>query len=197
MSFLYLSIYTTTLYMKNKTSLLALFTLGVITSFAQRSAIDCITERNRDNSISIIANSTVFGEYTIKLTFTSFSGFISNSQIFNNVFLGSIDGGRKEILKLNPQSSAASTSLQYLYRYYPGRSLQKAPDGSLAYLLPATPGNHLRISTVNSLSEWVGPKSPDNFYGTGFVYKLGDTICASRAGFVTECIGNEKKGEAA
>lgn len=183
--------------MKNRTKLLVLFALSVTTSFAQSSVIECSTERNHDNSISIIASSTAFGQYTIKLTFTSFSGFTGNSQIFNNVFLGSIEGGRKEILKLSPQSSTASTSLQYRYRYFPGRSLQKAPDSSFAYLLPATPGNHLRISSVKSLSEWVGPKSSDNYYATGFVYKLGDTICASRAGFVTVCIGNEKEGEAA
>lgn len=181
--------------MKNKTILLVSFTLALTTSFAQLAAVECSTERNTDNSLSIIANSNAFGEYTIKVTFTSLSGFTTSSPIFNSVFLTNINGGRKEILKLSPQTSSTSTSLRYLYSYFPARALQKAPDSSLTYLLPATPGNHLRISKVSSLSEWVGPKSPDDFYSTGFVYKLGDTICASRAGIVTNCKRSEKKGK--
>jgi hypothetical protein len=82
-----------------------------------------------------------------------------------------------------------------LYTYYPGTTIRRAPDSSFVYLLPGTEGTRLRVSRVTYVGERFGQKSQDNFSATGFIYKMGDTICASRAGTVYDCSDAIKEGE--
>jgi len=53
----------------------------------------------------------------------------------------------------------------------------------------------LRISKVSSVANRLGQKNANEFYGTGFIYGTGDTICAARAGTVYECSDEIKEGE--
>lgn len=139
----------------------------------------------------------MFGQNSLKLTFTSLMGYSTNFTLFSNSLIATVGPGKREIIKLTPVKSAGSYSYQYRYQYFPGIALQKVPDSSFAYLLPARAGNQLRISGVSSLSETFGPKKEEHYYGTGFTYQLADTICASRGGTVYDCNDKIREGETA
>lgn len=175
--------------------LIILLNLCIIPSFAQQGLITCNSERNQDNSLSIYADNRGYGEYTIKVEFSSLSGYTTNSIISRNAALAVVERGKKEILKFTQEKNAGMYSFQYIYRYYPGRALRRSPDSTFAYLLPANAGNNLRISNVSSLEERLGQKKTQEMYWTGFIYKYGDTICASRAGLVYDCNEAVKEGE--
>lgn len=182
--------------MKNSFVLFILINSCFPSAFAQQKQIICSSERNADNSISIFAESQELGEYTIKLTFSSLMGYRSSPSVSSDISTSTIEKGKKEIMKLTLDKMSSSSQFQYSYTYYIGRALRKAPDSSFAYLLPATTGNSLRIFPVSSVAERLNLKNKeDYFYSTGFIYKLGDTICASRAGLVYNCNDDVKQGE--
>jgi hypothetical protein len=169
---------------------------GTLSSFAQPKLITCTTERNPDNTIGIIAESRAFGDYTVKITFSSLMGY-TTSTMTSDIALATADRGRREILKITPIKTAQSFGLSYSYQYFPGRALRKAPVNEIAYLLPTTPGNHLRFFKVSSVAERLGQKPAEEYFGAGFMYKPGDTVCASRAGLVYDANGEIKEGEKA
>lgn len=182
--------------MKIQNLLFVFFLFCIIPSFSQSRLIVCSSERNPDNTISIYADSQISGEYTVKLTFTAFLGYTSNVFMsVDNTALISVYRGRKEIMKLTPQKSAGSYSVNYSYSYFPGAAMKKKPDSTFTYLLPGTEGASVRISHVGSIEERLGRKSSDGFSGIGFIYKPGDTICAARAGVVYNCTDDIKEGE--
>ncbi|MDB5209343.1 MAG: hypothetical protein JWQ30_170 [Sediminibacterium sp.] len=185
--------------MKRQT-LLLFFVLSVFYGSGQRLLVTCSTERNSDNSVSIYADAQISGEYTLKITFTEFSGFtcsLMSTYRSGNTEIGltTIFKGRREIAKLTPIKSASTYALNYKYTYYPGITVRRVPDSNFVYLLPGSPGNRLRISRVSYIGDRLGQKSQDNFSAIGFVYKLGDTICASRAGTIYDCSDEIKEGE--
>ncbi|MEO5685118.1 MAG: hypothetical protein ABIQ88_20910 [Chitinophagaceae bacterium] len=173
----------------------ALLCIYILPAAAQERLITCRSERNADNSISIFSDSQAYGEYTMKLVFSSFNGYRSSSLMISNYTLATVMRGQKELLKLTPDKQASSFSYQYTYQYFPGRALRKSPDSAFLYLLPAAAGKQLLISKVNAIEDWIGQKRPEEFYGAGFIYHLGDTICAARAGTVYECSDAVKEGE--
>ncbi len=169
------------------------FSVGV---FSQTRLITCSTERNSDNSVSIIADSQAQGEYTVKLNFTSLTGYSTSAGMSsNNIALITTYRGRKEIMRLTPIKSAGMYSMQYSYQYFPGTVLRKKPDTSFTYLLPAAESVPLRVFKVNSITEKLGQKSKDEFSAVGFIYHLGDTISAARAGTVYDCSNEAREGE--
>lgn len=182
--------------MKSLTTLIILLGFDMVSSFAQTRLINCTNHTNTDNSISISADSHAYGEYTLKFVFTSLSGYTVNSSIWNDIAMATVDFGQHEVLRLTPVKSA---QIQYMfgfyYVYFPGVPLRRAPDSSYIYLLPAKEGKRLRIFKVFSISERLDLKQKDSYIGTGFEFKMGDTICASRAGVVYECSDEVKEGE--
>lgn len=164
-------------------------------AISQEGLIICNTEQNQDRTISIYADSRAFGEYTVKLIFTNLAGYRSYA-ITNDMALVTVTHGKREILKLTPDKTAPIFSFSYRYQYLPGIALHRPPaDGAFVYLLPGTPDNILRISSVSAIQERLGQKTKDAFYGTGFMYSTGDTICAARAGRVYDCSDAVKEGE--
>jgi len=180
--------------MRPKTTLFILFNFFIAASFAQVRLVDCSIERNADNSISIYADSRIDGEYTLKITFNGLAGYTSTALFGGDIAITTIQRGKQEVMKLVPVKTASMYNSQFKYAYYPGRSLRKSPDSSFVYLLPSTEGNLLRIVPVSSLAERVGKKS-DGPVATGFIYNLGDTICATRAGVVYDCNDAVTEGE--
>ena len=177
-----------------KTILFILLSFYILPSFSQQQLITCSLERNADNSISIISDSKAFGDYTVKLIFDSLTDYTTSSPVIANTVLATVKQGKREILKLQNKLASAST-FQYRYLYFPGRALRKAPDSSFIYLLPANAGNHIRISKVSAVAELPEQKTPGDYFGTGFIYQSGDTICASRAGIVYDCTDDVSAGE--
>jgi hypothetical protein len=163
------------------------------TVFSQQRLIVCNSEQNPDKSISIYAESQAFGEYTVKLVFTSLSGYTST--VNTDVALITVPRGRTQIAKLTPDRSAAMYSMNFTSQYFPGVALRKAPDSLFAHLLPGTEGKEMMVSKVRSLSEAIGKQSPEDYYATGFQYQLGDTICATRAGVIYETSDEVNEGE--
>ncbi|MEO8174082.1 MAG: hypothetical protein ABI581_13400 [Sediminibacterium sp.] len=184
--------------MKHQNLLLVLVLL-VLNGFGQRASITCSSERNPDNTISIYADAQINGEYTIKLTFTDFNGYTSSLTTYRSgnseIALATVTRGRREIVKLTPMKTAQSFGMGYRYTFYAGTVTRRAPDSNFVYLLPVSPGARLRISGVTYVGERIGQKSLDNFSAIGFIYKMGDTICASRAGTVYDCSDEIKEGE--
>lgn len=183
--------------MSAKTILFALFSFSSLYSFSQRGLISCTTQNNPDGSVSIYANSHAYADYTLKVTFTSLSGFTTRSLVTLDIALVNVGSGNAEVIKLTRDKNARDFSLQYKTQYFPGRSFQKMPDTSFQYLLPASAGNHLHVSSVSSTVSALSQRLGNEYRGTGFVYKLNDTICASRAGTVYECTDTAKVGEKA
>ncbi len=171
-----------------------LLILGLLCTFplhAQERLITFTSERNTDQSISIYADAQIFGDYTVKLFFTSLAGYRFSGSPFITV-----TRGRREIARLMPEKNALMYSLSYSTQYYPGTVLRNPPsDTGFIYLLPATVDNVIRISHVSSIEERLGLKSATTFFGTGFLYQQGDTVCAARAGTVYDCSDQIKEGE--
>jgi hypothetical protein len=183
--------------MSAKTILFALFSFSSLYSFSQPRLITCTTQNNPDRSVSIYANSLAYAEYTLKVTFTSLEGFTTRSLTTSNIALVTVGTGNREVIKLTPGISARNYSLQYRTQYFPGRAFHRMPDTSFQYLLPSGTGKHLHVSQVSSTVSLLSQRLGTEFRGTGFVYKLNDTICASRAGTVFECSDTAKQGEKA
>jgi len=184
--------------MKNNIFLFVFFFLISSFSFSQSALITCSTKSNPDRSVSIYANCQANAEYTVKLIFSSYSGYTSRSFLNSNVALVTINRGYMEIMKLIPDNSI-NPSLQYKYQYFPGRAFKKMPDTTFEYLLPASSGKKLQVtrvsSQVSSLFQQTGVNIGTEYRGTGFLYSPGDTICASRAGIVFECSDTLKTPE--
>jgi len=158
--------------------------------------ITCSTERNADNSISLFADSRVFGEYTLRLNFPVLTGYkASGISVYNNQAMTIVTRGKKEIARLTPDKSAANYSYSYSYAYFPGAALRRLPDTNFLYILPGSAGNTLRVSQVVNLYAQLGQNTSPDFFSTGFTYQLGDTICASRGGVVYDCVDAVQEGE--
>ncbi|HMK25806.1 MAG TPA: hypothetical protein VK483_07220 [Chitinophagaceae bacterium] len=181
--------------MSAKAILLALFSFSSLYSSGQARLIATTTQNNSDRSVSIFANSQAYADYTLKITFTSLDGYTSRSLFTSNIALVTVSPGYAEVIKLLPENSARSFSYQFKSQYFPGRAFRRMPDTSFQYLLPGSTGNHLRVSSVSSTVSLLSQKLGSQYRGTGFVYKLNDTICASRAGTVFECSDTAKLGE--
>jgi hypothetical protein len=182
--------------MKCKKLLPLLFAVLAIPVLSQTRLITCRSERNKDHSISIFAESIAYGDYTVKFTFTGFAGYSLSVPMYNgNVALATAYTGIREIMRLTPVLSSGNFAMQYRYNYFPGAALQKKPDTSFVYLLPGTENTPLRISRVTSIVERLGQKPTDEFTSIGFIYRLGDTICAARAGMVYHCSDEAREGE--
>jgi hypothetical protein len=181
-------------------NLLLLFMLLVLNGFGQQRLITCSSERNSDNSLSIYADAQISGEYTLKFTFTAFQGYTASLMSTyhsgaSEIGLVTVFRGRREVARLTPVKNASMYALNYMYTYYPGTTVRKAPDSTFVYLIPGTDGSRLRVSGVTYIGERFGQKSQENFSAIGFIYKMGDTICASRAGTVYDCSDAIKEGE--
>jgi hypothetical protein len=182
--------------MRIQNILAVLFSLFLVPAFSQPMLITCSNERNQDNSISIYADSHAQGEYTVKLIFSALVGYTTSSTVnSSNISVATVYRGRREIMRLTPVKSANSYALQYRFQYFPGTAQRKKPDTSFTYLLPGNEGIPLRILKVSSIVETIGQKVTDDFSATGFIYRLGDTICAARAGTVYDCSDEAREGE--
>src|ERR1700712_2276492 len=80
----------------------------ISSAFSQQRLITCTSERNPDNSIIIVADSRVFGDYTIKMVFTSLNDYTTSEVLTANTLTTTIRQGRKEIIKLKNKLSSAS-----------------------------------------------------------------------------------------
>jgi len=181
--------------MNTKTILITLL-LGISSSaLCQQGLITCKTQSNPDNTISIYVNSLAKADYTIKIVFSSLSGYTSNSMMNSNVFLGIAHPGEMELIKFKRDNGAANFAFQYRYYFFPGRFFQRTPDTGFKYLLPATVTSQLRVTMISSTVSPLSRALKTEYRGTAFVYKPGDTICAARAGVVYDCSDTVKVGE--
>ncbi len=172
-------------------TLLCLFTF--LTAYPQERLVICTAEQNIDRSISIYADSRADGDYTLKLSFPTISGYRSNTNADGALI--TVYRGRREVARLTPDKNAVTFSYNFRYTYFAGIAQRKRPDTSSAYLIPATEGARVRVSGVSLLSKDLGQKTDDEFYSTGFQYHQGDTICAARAGTVVAVNDAVKEGE--
>jgi len=179
--------------MKNSIFILALL-IFILPSNAQSNLITLDTENGTNGSIAINANSLAATRYTIKIDFRNLTGFLTYD--VSNPFIDNVGVGRTQILKLTPDKSAVSRSLNYSYSYYAGIAFRKTPTNYKHYLLPVSAGKKTTITKVESINDMIGQKSASNFYTQGFTYKLGDTICATRAGYVYNINDQLTQGEA-
>jgi hypothetical protein len=178
--------------MKNQL-LIFCFALLSANAFSQTTLITCRTQTNSDQSVIIYADNKSDADYTVKL-YLSLTGYTST--LSPNPGLVRVPGkGSTQIAKITPDKTGALASWSYRYQYYPGVSFRKTPDTSITYLLPGTAGNMLVASGVTNMQQLMGQKVTDNNISTGFMYQLGDTICAARAGTVYESYSGATEGE--
>ena len=181
--------------MKILYSLLILCFSFMITATAQESLVTITSERNTDNSVSIYADSRINGDYTLKITFPTLTGYKGNN-VYNDIAVVTITRGKREVVKLVPDKLSPSYSFFYQHTYFPGIAQRRAPaDSNFQYLLPGTKDNVIRISRVSNIGDMLKLKNPNEYAGIGFVYAAGDTICAARAGTVYSCADDVVKDE--
>lgn len=179
--------------MNKKTLLFGLLIFCISKCFCQDGTVVCTTERNNDGSYSIYAENKSFADYTVRLIFTDLAGYDTN---LGQEGLALATHGKTQIAKLTRISNySAQPNFRYRYQYWAGKYLHRRPDSNFVYLMPSTPGNTLTVSKVGSIEERLGKDRPADFYGIGFNYKPGDTICAARAGTVYQCNDDVKEGE--
>ena len=181
--------------MRHKTILFAVFFLCCLSSFSQKGVIICSTQHNLDKSISINADAQVYADYTLRIVFTTLDGFTSRTLYTPTIALAVVNRGFTEAIRLVPDNSNNHT-FQYKYQFFPGHSFNKMPDTNFLYLIPAAINKTVRISSVSSTISQLSKEMGQEFRGTGFNYKLDDTICAARAGIIYDCSDSVKVGEA-
>jgi hypothetical protein len=169
-------------------------------SLSQERLIVCSNERNADNSYIIWADSKASAEYTVRLNFVTLTGYSTTLTGYNAtaspVYFKTVNPGRTQLTRLTPMTNSFSGHMfNYTYQYFPGRPFNRSPDTNVVYLMPATAGNALRVAKVSSIEERLGQERTEEFHAAGFIYKLGDTICASRAGTVYIATDDDKEGE--
>ncbi len=179
--------------MKNKIAFLGVLIFFTFTSFAQSNLIAIQNENNADGSVSISADNFAGCKYTVKLSFNSLSGFANTGGM--NPYITVINPGKTQVTKLMPDQNAGYRSLNYNYSFYAGIYFRKAPTNYAHYLLPVTAGKTTLVTKVTALSNLMGQKQESFFYAQGFSYALGDTICATRAGYVYNINDQLKQGE--
>lgn len=160
------------------------------------SLVTCTSERNADNTITIYADSRIFGEYTLKIIFTDLQGYrVTGGYVYKDMALATISRGKREVAKLVPEKTASYFAFRYRYSYFPGTALRRAPDSSFLYLLPGGTDKAVQVSRVYNIEEKLGVVRQADYSATGFMYHLGDTVCAARGGIVYDCIDTTKEGE--
>ena len=174
-----------------------LFIVCLITSQvnAQLAPVILKTVRNRDNSYSIIAKNNSYAIYTVKLNFGRLIGYTTT---LNGFPLAYVNRGESQIAKVTAISNASNYSFNYSSQYYMGQALNSVPDLTFSYLLPAMAGKKLVARKSVSLNERLGKTENEAFHSINFIFKLGDTICAARAGIIvaisdTVSIGEKKE----
>ena len=184
--------------MSTKTILFTLITLNSFYSFSQPGLVRCTVQNNPDKTLSFNSSSQAYADYTLRITFTALEGYTSRSLFNSNTALVTVSPGNMEAMKLIPNNSSMTPRMQYKYQYYVGHSFSKLPDTTFQYLIPASAGNTVRVSSVSSVSS-AGTTASQllgrEWRGTSFNYKLNDTICAARAGIITDCTDTVKVGE--
>jgi hypothetical protein len=176
-----------------KTLLLLNCLLFSFAGFAQLAPVTVRTEPGPDRTYTIYAENKSDADYTVKLMF-NLIGYTTN--LSGNPGFAIATKGSSVVAKLSPDKMASSPTFTYTYQYFPGPALRKAPDTSVAYLLPGTAGNMLVVSGVRNFLDAINQKSSDNYFASSFMYQFGDTICATRAGTVYESFDGVKEGEA-
>lgn len=159
---------------------------------AQPGPIQLSTERNSDNSISVMGENTSHATYSVMLNFSTLIGY--SSSVTQGTFIKLVPG-HSQLARLTPERNAGSTSFNYSYRYLVGEAFRKKPETIIEYLLPAMPGKRLMTFPVNSVAQRLGIDTANDYHAVGFRYGAGDTICAARAGTVYEVIDDVKVGE--
>jgi len=160
---------------------------------SQSNLITLETENNADGSITLNANNPASTRYTIKVNFTSLTGFLNTG--ISNPYINSIGTGKVQVTKLTPDKNAGSRSLGYTYSYYAGMAYRKPPSNFTHYILPISVGKTTKVTKVEELRSILGQKSEATYYSQAFSYVLGDTICATRAGYVYNINDELKQGE--
>jgi hypothetical protein len=164
-----------------------------VNAAAQNNNVTLKTETTTDGNILINATNLSNCRYTVIIYFTELSGF--SNLIGTNTYMTTINEGNTQLLKLVTDKNAGSRALNYRYTYYPGIAFRKAPNSYAHYLLPLSEHKTTRASKISSISKIFDQTTDSDVFSDGFTYKLGDTICASRAGIIYNIFDESKEGE--
>jgi hypothetical protein len=182
--------------MSTKTIFFCLLFFTGYSSFSQRGLIQVTTENNPDKSVIFTAINNALADYTVRISFTNLIGYTSNSMNSPNIALATVRPGKSEILKLTRDNSM-NPSLPFRSQGFAGHSFTKMPDTSFQYLIPASAGNHIKVTSNSSTVSVLAQRLETGARGTNFFYKLYDTICAARAGTVYEKSDTAQTGDKA
>jgi hypothetical protein len=160
---------------------------------AQQRLIQLSNQTNPDKSISIFAENLAPVTKTVQFFFDELRGY--RSSLSENFAVTTVYRGKTEILRLTPEKTAANYALKYSLHTYEGMALHKAPDTNFVYLIPANTGVIVRAGFITALESAFGQKKQPDYFGIGFEYHPGDTICAARAGIVYDCKASIDSGE--
>ncbi len=139
---------------------------------------------------NILADNGSFLNYTVELTFSDLAGYKSSRGERFRITIPPKSVGF-EICALRNIENEQHHNFRYSHTTYSGIHIPR-PDTTFTYLIPAIAGHEVTAFHVNYFGEVVGKDKP-GFYAAGFRYRLGDTICAARAGTVCKVFDHADK----
>lgn len=160
------------------------FTQIYCTCIAQNEPISITTEES-NGQITFWAENKFSTNYSVHLII-DLNGYTSGS---GTDFIKTISPGKTRINILKPTNSSGAY-YRYSYSYLKG-GFSKKIDSDFIYLLPVSPPNKIRSTSVTYLGELFGKKN-NNFYSQGFLFHNKDTLRAARSGVICEIIKNEE-----
>lgn len=170
--------------MKLLSSLLLLVaTLHCSYSQAQEKELSVSSKTNSDRSVSLTADKSSPGSYTLILNFRD----LSNAQsAVNPVF--NIKHSNDNFLTLTPINKDQGITYSYSYTYIRGQ-LQPKYSPLFLYALPYGPGKKTRAVESSFLNAtYFGATTPDDWKVYKFSTEAADTVTAVRKGIVVEVV---------
>lgn len=153
---------------------------SLLAQYGQRPVV-IVVEYNKDGEPTFYAKNSSLTPYTVSLNFSSVSNTMPPSP---NPYKKTARFGRTRLLELGKSGISDSyVRFQYTYSYTVG-CMDTEPD-ELEYLLPVAKGKTTEVFGLSHIGELFDKEAPDDFYALGFKAEEGDTVYATRSGFIT------------
>lgn len=150
---------------------------------AQDAKLTVSSKTNPDKSVSLTADKSSLGSYTLVLNFRE----LSNAQSASNPIFN-IKHSSDNFLTLTPINKDQGITYSYSYSYVRGQ-LQPKYSPLFLYALPYGPGKKTRAVESSFLNAtYFGATTPDDWKVYKFSTEAADTVTAVRKGIVVEVV---------
>ena len=169
------------------------FILGTTAVLSRQSThpVTIEVKYNDDGEPTFYAKNTTVIPYTVTIDFTS----VRNSMPPNpNPYTKTARPGRRKLLELK-KSGLSDSGVRFNYSYSYNIGCMDTDPDDLEYLLPIAEGKTTEVFGLSYIGEMFDKEPPEDFYALGFNAEPGDTVFASRSGFVARVVNEYQDKE--